>query len=224
MQNLELIYTSGHLFTELNGGTWLIDTGSPATFGTTSQIRLGDQEFFAASEYMGLNAKTLSENLKLECSGLIGTDVLNQFDWIFDLENKSLVFDSANLTLSGDTLPTRLLMGVPIINVLVSDDKHDMFFDTGAQVSYLQSDALGSFPDAGTMTDFYPTFGEFETPTHKVPMSLGSSHFILRCGRLPSVLAVTLMAAGTTGIVGNEVFLQKKIGYFPRRKLLVLGS
>ena len=173
---------------------------------------------------MGLDAKTLSENLKLECSGLIGTDVLNQFDWIFDLENKLLAFDSANLMLSGDTLPTRLLMGVPIINVLVSDDKHDMFFDTGAQVSYLQSDALSSFPDAGIMADFYPTFGEFETPTHKVPMSLGSSHSILRCGRLPSVLAVTLMAAGTTGIVGNEVFLQRKIGYFPRRKLLVLGS
>lgn len=224
MQILELTYQSGHLFTQLNGAKWLIDTGSPATFGTTSQIRLGDQEFFAASEYMGLNAESLSGSLKLECSGLIGTDVLNQFDWIIDIENESLVFDVANLSLDGETLPTRMLMGVPIVTVHVGDEQHDMFFDTGAQVSYLQSDSLGSFPDAGAMTDFYPSFGEFDTPTHNVPMVFRNTNFTLRCGRLPSVLAVTLLAAGTTGIVGNEVFLQRKIGYFPRRKLLVIGS
>ena len=31
-------------------------------------------------------------------------------------------------------------MGVPMIKVEICDSTHNMFFDTGAQVSYLQSD------------------------------------------------------------------------------------
>ena len=41
-----------------------------------------------------------------------------------------------------------------------------MFFDTGAQISYLQDDVLDTFPSAGPVTDFYPGVGQFQTETH----------------------------------------------------------
>ena len=41
-----------------------------------------------------------------------------------------------------------------------------MFFDTGAQISYFQSPSLKDFPSNGTVKDFYPAIGEFETETY----------------------------------------------------------
>jgi hypothetical protein len=98
-----------------------------------------------------------------------------------------------------------------------------MFFDTGAQISYFQHEALASFPGAGRLKDFYPGFGEFETDTHDVEVTLGGTECHLRFGRLPDFVGMTLLMAGAGGIVGNEVVKNRRVGYFPRRHLLVLG-
>ena len=216
----QLNFRHGHLFAEINHQNWLIDTGSPATFGNSDSVTIGDQEFLAASDYMGLTAAELSKSVKTEMQGLIGTDVLNQFDWIFDIANGKVVVSTDALEVDGDSLPIQTVMGVPMIKVEICDRTHHMFFDTGAQVSYLQSDDRESFPDAGMIEDFYPGFGEFESTTHHIPAKIGNLEFTLRCGRLPELLGLTLMAAGTTGIVGNEVMTNREVGYFPRRKLI----
>ena len=41
-------------------------------------------------------------------------------------------------------------MGIPIVTAQIGGRAYRMFFDTGAQISYLQSDALKTFPAAGT--------------------------------------------------------------------------
>jgi hypothetical protein len=41
-------------------------------------------------------------------------------------------------------------MGIPIVTAQIGGRAHRMFFDTGAQISYLQSDALKTFPAAGS--------------------------------------------------------------------------
>ena len=100
---------------------------------------------------------------------------------------------------------------------------HRMFFDTGAQISYFQDDALSSFPTRGVLKDFFPGMGEFETQTHDVPVGIESMEFMLRCGSLPGLLGMTLGLAGTAGIVGNEVCAEHTVGYFARRGILVLA-
>ena len=97
-----------------------------------------------------------------------------------------------------------------------------MFFDTGAQISYLQDEMLSSFPNAGEMTDFYPGIGQFQTNTHNINLVAGESTFTVRSGRLPDLLGMTLMMAGTQGILGNQILYDRRVGYFPRRKKLVL--
>ena len=114
-------------------------------------------------------------------------------------------------------------MGVPMIEVQICDSTHHMFFDTGAEISYLQSDDREAFPDAGMIRDFYPGFGEFDSTTYHVPAKLGNLELTLRCGKLPEILGTSLMAAGTTGIVGNEVMTDRVVGYFPRNKQLVIS-
>jgi len=47
---------------------------------------------------------------------------------------------------------------IPIIPVTIAGEAFRLFFNTGAQVSYLQDDLLDTFPSAGVMQDFYPGF------------------------------------------------------------------
>ena len=109
-----------------------------------------------------------------------------------------------------------------IVTAHIGDNDYRLFFDTGAQTSYFQNDSLTRFPFAGRVTDFYPGFGQFQTDTHNVPISLGGVAFTLRCGTLPDPLGTTLMMAGTVGIVGNAILSDRRIGYFPRRRAMVL--
>ena len=113
-------------------------------------------------------------------------------------------------------------MGIPVVTARVGDSDHRMFFDTGAQISYFQDDSLTEFPSAGSVTDFYPSVGQFQTDTHEVPVSFGGVAFTLRCGTLPGLLGMTLMIADIHGIVGNAILNNRTIGYFPRRRVMVL--
>ena len=113
-------------------------------------------------------------------------------------------------------------MGIPIIQTNINGVTHPMFFDTGAQISYFQSQTLSTFPSVGTVTDFYPGIGQFQTETYLVDVTIGTKTYKLRCGALPELLGRTLMMAGTAGIIGNEILSNRIVGYFPKSKQLVL--
>lgn len=103
-------------------------------------------------------------------------------------------------------------MGTPIVTVRVGGSGHGMFFDAGARISCFQDDSLAEVPPAGSVTDFYPGVGRFQTETHEVPVPLGGVAFTLRCGGLPGLLGMTLMMAGTRCIVGNAIRSKRSVG------------
>ena len=51
---------------------------------------------------------------------------------------------------------------------------------------------------------------------------LAQRHRIHPRGTLPGLLGMTLMMAGAQGIIGNQILTNRVVGYFPRRRLLVL--
>lgn len=222
MNTLPLQPRDGHLFVELDGELWLLDTGAPTSFGTYPSLSIAGKQFSLGTDYLGLNAATLSEFVGVRCVGLLGADVLNQFDHIFDTAGGQLTVSTAELSHSGQSVRLEKFMGIPIVTVCIGGEDYRMFFDTGAQISYFQDDSLMEFPFAGNVADFYPGIGRFQTGTYEVPVSLGGVTFILRCGMLPGLLGMTLMKANTKGIVGNAILANRTVGYFPRRDLLVL--
>ncbi len=171
---------------------------------------------------MGLNAETLSAYLNVECTGLLGADVLSEFDYIFDISKGILTVSSEEIESEGESLPLSEFMGIPIVTVQIKGSQYNMFFDTGAQISYLQDSSITEFQQMDALTDFYPGFGEFETKTYAVPMTFANVHTTLQCGTLPELLGMTLAMGGTQGILGNEILLERTVRYFPRRSLLCL--
>lgn len=222
MSTLPLQLRDGHLFVELGGDLWLLDTGAPASFGASSSLTIAGEQFSLDTSYLGLTAETLSQFVGLPCVGLLGADVLGRFDHIFDTTGGRLTVSTAKLPHGGQTIRLDDFMGIPIVAARVGDRDYRMFFDTGAQISYFQGDSLTEYPSAGSVTDFYPGVGQFQTDTYNVPVSLGGVAFTLRCGALPGLLGMTLMMARTEGIVGNAILSNRRVGYFPRRHTLVL--
>lgn len=222
MKTLPLSLTHGHLFVELDGGLWLFDTGAPTSFGTTASLNFAASQFSLQREYMGLNATTLSEYIGMECSGLLGADILGRFDHLIDTAKGSLTVSDSELSHDGHAVHVDEFMGIPIVTAFVAGTGYRMFFDTGAQVSYFQDESLAGYEPAGSMTDFYPGVGQFQTDTHDVPFSIGEISTVLRCGSLPSLLGATLMMAGTHGIIGNQILEGRVVGFFPKRGLFCL--
>ncbi len=225
MATMPLHSRDGHLFVEVDGELWVLDTGAPSSFAARGTVTFAGETFDVGRSFLGLDAAALSDFVGVECAGLLGADVLGRFDFILDAPAGTLEASTSDLELSGVAIPLDEFMGIPIVSARVRGRDYRLFFDTGAQISYLQDDEMRSaFPAAGTITDFYPGMGRFETDTHMVDVVLGELEVCLRCGALPGLLGMTLMMAGTQGIIGNEVLRERRAGYFPRKGMLVLGS
>lgn len=222
MDILPLQLLNGHVFAELNGELWFLDTGAPTSFGTSRSLSVVGKQFSLGTSYLGLTATTLSQFVGVPCVGLLGADILGRFDHIFDTTGGRLSVSAAELSHSGHSVRLDEFMGIPVLTARVGSSDYRMFFDTGAQISYFQDDSLTDFPFAGSVTDFFPGVGQFQTDTHDVPVSLGGVPFTLRCGTLPGLLGMTLMMADTKGIIGNAILHDRVVAYFPRRRVLGL--
>jgi len=225
MTTYPLTLHNGHLFLTIDQNSWLLDTGAPESFGNQASLNIAGKSFEVPPNHFMLNAEELSKLVGHPTSGLIGADILTQFNTLIDVKSKEISFSQTNaFALDGDVLNMEEFMGIPIVNVTICGSVRRMFFDTGAQISYFQGDELQECPPAGTMTDFFPGFGQFNTETYMVETSIGSLQFELRCGSLPGLLGATLMMAGTEGIIGNEILINHTVAYSPRNKTLIIGS
>jgi len=218
-----LYFQKGHLFVEIDHALWLLDTGAPNSFGSVPEIVFAGETFALPEQFMGLTATTLSSFVAVECAGIIGSDIMGCFDFIFDPQNEEVEISAEELEVFGQQLPVvDNIVGVPIVSATVAGDECLLFFDTGAQISYLQHDALSEFPPAGEFMDFHPSYGQFSTDTYHVDIAVAGINFTLRCGHLPELLGAILLAGSITGILGNEIMSNRRIGYFPRRQMIVL--
>jgi len=222
MTILPLEFLNSHLFVEIDGDLWLIDTGAPKSFSSCSSLNLAGKQFTLATNYLGLTVAELSIFINVQCAGLLGVDILGHFDHIFDIPSKRLTVSADQILHEGQIVMLDEFMGIPIVTVQVLDSNYRMFLDTGAKISYFQNASITDFPSTGSVVDFYPGIGEFETNTYEVPISLGNVSLKLRCGLLPKLLGATLMMASTHGILGNAIFIDRTVGYFPRRRMMIL--
>lgn len=224
MSTLPLHFQAGHLYFEIEGEWWLVDTGAPTGFGTRSTVSIAGRQFRLADNYLGLDAESLAGHVGVECAGLLGADVLGDFDILFNEPGHVATLSRGSLELPGTAVPLELFMGIPIVTAEIAGQPCRMFLDTGAQLSYWQDPALATFPSAGAVEDFYPMVGKFKTESYYIDQSLAGEAMTLRCGRLPDPLGLTLMMAGTRGILGNELLMGRKACYRPRSGVLVMQT
>ncbi|MCB5249440.1 MAG: hypothetical protein WCY87_06085 [Candidatus Cloacimonadales bacterium] len=213
--------TKGHIIATIEGEDWLVDTGSPLSFGDIDLV-LDGWKIQLLAECMGIGAKFLTEHTDIPLSGLIGTDILNSLDVVFDLPKGVSRLSPELAVHTGAEIPISLCMGVPVLSARINGEHMNCFFDTGAQVSYAPCCILRQVDQIGIFQDFYPTMGAFETILHWAELKLGNTLFRIRCGTMPDFMAGMMNISGATCIIGNEILQDHQIGYFPRQGVLVI--
>lgn len=226
MKQIKLHYEDNHIFIEDNHDLFIYDTGSPKSFSIGQRNPLNDEEI--PYSFPGLpDAKKLSDFLNIPVIGLIGTDILNQYDHIIDLKTNTLTFSKQELKHQGHTLSLKLsnvLQGVPTLDAKIDTQLSKFIFDTGAQYSYYNDTIPKHSIPMGRVSDFWPPIGRFKTESYKAQVRLNDIERYIHFGVPPAELSKLLKATDAKGILGNELMRDRVTGYFPRRKELVLQS
>ena len=227
MKQLPLIFQKNHILIDQINGLYVYDTGSPESFSISKQNPFNDQEI-GESHLRETDAKKLSEYLGIKhIVGLIGTDILNQYDHLIDLQTNTLTFSKQELEHKGYKMALKFsnsLKGVPTIDAEIDKQLTSLVFDTGAQYSYYHDTMPISSVPAEDISDFWPPIGKFKTRSFRKPIKLNTIETRVHFGVPPESLLKLLNTLGTTGIIGNQVMRNRVTGYFPRRKELVLQS
>jgi len=223
-EDYELEMVNGHPAIELEGGLWVLDTGAPISFGKANELGICGNVFRPKTNYLGLNAKQLSNALQSDVRGLIGGDILNCFDSRWDIMERRVRLSVDELESAPDETEIKLLMSAPVVQVKIGERMKSCFFDTCAAISYV-ADPLEDWGKHHEMfDDFYPGFGSFTTEVFKDQIKIGAEIFQARIGVLPELLAASLKMVGCSGIVGFELFKNSSFVYAPRRHVLGLSE
>jgi hypothetical protein len=211
-----------HIIIIANECRILLDSGAPNSIGKNNTFIFFEKKFSVSKNYLGLTASQLSEFVGTQIDYLLGGDILSKMYFIIDWKRKLITFSNSPIPFEGKEFSIELFMNIPVMEAIVGGELIKVFFDTGAKISYLGSSYTENYSSIDSQKDFYPGVGQFETALYDIPINILGSQLNLSFGNLPELLQMTLMFAGTEGIIGNEVF-QYFIVYFsfPQKKIIV---
>ncbi|MDR2472210.1 MAG: retroviral-like aspartic protease family protein, partial [Tannerella sp.] len=206
MNEFKIDIYKGHAIIKSDENVILIDTGAPYTIHRSDNLCFCSENFRTSSNYMGVTVQKISEMLGMEITTLLGTNVLSEYKLLLDYKNKSALFSKTDIDFTGQQTTISSFMGIPIIELEINRARLKFFLDTGAQLSYLSSNYTSKYESTGSIEDFYPGVGIFQTNCYEINTKLDNYEFNVRYGNLPSLLQATLMMSGTNGIIGYDFF------------------
>jgi hypothetical protein len=214
-----LTINDNHLCVRLPSGDWLVDTGSPITFGETPVV-IGKTTYDVASTFPSFSLEKLREYVGPLYVGLLGVDILNRYVCHFDIPNQRMGFlDNVGVNPQLRRVPLDILPGgVPVLNAELEDEiPHRLIFDTGAQYSYLNKIKGDDVERIGRGTDFHPMLGRFPIEFFMKKLAVGSFDNDLQFSTQPLVTQMSRLL-GTDGILGLEPLRTHQMFYNPKGK------
>lgn len=211
MTQFQITLFKGHPIINDGENVILIDTGAPSTIHNSSNLTFCSDHYNCSINYMGLTVSKISEMLGTEITTLLGADVLSNFKILFDYKNGLVEFDKQEINFNGTEIDISNFMGIPIIELSIDNQNLKFFLDTGAKLSYLSDSITSNYESIGTVEDFYPGVGKFETECFEITTLFGGKNFLVKYGNLPPLLQMTLMLGGTDGIIGFDFFNNFKV-------------
>jgi hypothetical protein len=223
VKSYKMRHIKGHLILDTEESLWVLDTGAPSSFGSVDKLEVADQTYEVKSDYMGFDNEKLNDAIGENVEGLVGVDILNNYDSYWDLSSGIISFSRENMENKGDTISLDFIMGIPTLEVNLRGSSHNWFFDTGAVISYVAEQIEEWEVPVDEHDDFYPGYGNFTTEVFEDEITLGALNMKIKCGVLPSLLGMSLAIADCTGILGLNALDQQSFLYAPRRKKLILN-
>lgn len=237
-----------HLFLLHEGRYWIVDTGCPISFGNAALDPISHKPLKRFNVFFekSVDAEMISGYVGLQVEGLIGCDILNQFDVLIDLRPSAMKMSVSEVELNPPqgSLAVDIAQfqeSIPHLQATLGRQTGRYIFDTGAQLSYhagpppevtglIGGDIFNwmdflidqEYSPCTPTDDFWIPIGEFQTETYHATVNIQDKETRLRFGVPPKKLADGLAGTKIQGIIGNEILIGRCTGYFPRRGKLHL--
>ena len=216
MFELPLRGLADHIIADVDGRPFLVDTGSPLSFGFDTQgheIRVLEtlNPRFRAQPLPGKVVAAIRSAIHSHvCSdivGVLGMDLLSQFDSHFSLPRGTLTLTRFRRVRGGDfSLPLEPFNGLPVVGPLVIAGRAvRAIWDSGAPTSYLtEPRLLDGYEYECDRNDFHPLSGSdtFRVRVHSVPVELAAQGGLIR---LRMALLPEGIDSGGQHILGSEL-------------------
>lgn len=212
----ELIH--GYPIVQIEGLRVLLNTGSAESLGRDDQLLVDGMAFPVHRSTLRMKIEDLSAMLRTPLDVMLGADILTQFDFKLLSERGQVVFTSGEFRPYGYANHFELYMGVPITPVSVFNKDMRLFFVTGSRRTYLNMDLLRKLQPVGSVKDYYPGLGVFETPLFKIAVWVAGYDVELEVGITPAPLVSMLNQTHSQGILGADVLQGFEVCLAPRRR------
>lgn len=216
-----LLLQNDRMYVEIGGDLWLIDTGSPSTFGDKPSVTINGDLYNVPRSAGGLDNAAIEAIVGMEGTGLMGTDILDNYTVTFDVDGGSIQFSHATAPTQGVVARLRMMGGLPTTTIEVDGKAFTMALDTGARFGVLQSPLTDRYPFVCHHDDYNPIVGAFRLAMHSVPATFAGVKCTLTLGRCTTNTIDRLSELALDGVLGLELFRNRTVTYCPKEGVAV---
>lgn len=211
MRKFNLIIQDNHPIIKDGDNFILVDTGSPVTIQKDLNFSFNEQNHSVKTEYGGASIHKVAQYVQYPITTLLGTDIISGFKVLFDYKDGEITFFEPNepVEFNGALVPISSYSGIPVFEATTEVGKIKFFLDSGAKLSYLNSELTTNMKRFGNDTDFHLSIGEYSTTTFESKIQINGSQLFCIFGTLPHKIATLLNTI--KGIMGSDFFFQRKI-------------
>lgn len=202
-QSIEVNVCEGILCADFNEGRLIIDTGSPVSLGPDIAVRVLGSVVQLNSSFGAYTWTEIQNSLPFDAVGLIGVDAFSDATLGFDVANQTVVRIESPI----EGIKTLFVMGSPVIDCQIGEDKLRCVLDTGAGLSYLKQHEVARLGQSlGQQHDFHPMLGSFDVETVACPIVVGGQSLTETFGLATEQLRRLMDAANIDAILGTSFF------------------
>lgn len=220
-----LRFEAKHMFADLAEGRFLVDTGSPVSFGRTGTATYDAAARRIPESVMGLDLAWIEALPGVRCDGLLGMDILGAAPSLWDGPSGQAQVGDSPAGEGGVAVPFRYTLGIPVVAAELHGRDVSCFFDTGAQYGYLLDESMAA--GGGEMEeieDYNPVIGPIRSPSWRIEVDLGGVLFPERFGVLSGISAALLRTAGVDAIIGCSWLAARRVRFDPQAARLTVEA
>jgi hypothetical protein len=211
-ETFELV--AGHVIIRKDGQRFLLDTGSPTSFGSPGSLRLFGNTVTLAPNAAPFDAAAIGREvgllaappIDLPLDGLIGTNLFRGLALTIDWGARTITTRSARSEPTG--WKGDLAGGLPSAQLSVAGQTVTAIADTGARICFADPRLLEGTPVAGRTRDFFLGLGGFETTLRTVEVQLDGRTETIPFAEAPPMVVAAMTLAGARAIIGTDLMMR----------------
>lgn len=198
MPTYKILEANGYIVIDTGTHIAMLDTGCPCTIHDPRKIGAG------TVRHVG---QPVNE--------ILGNDQLRGHYVLVDFRNREVSVSETPIQLEGVKIPFKPRgEGHWVLPAKVNGADKTVVFDTGAPISYVDTDWVRGQEPFATESDYSPdpAVGDFESKAYRVPMEFAGETFEAKLN-VPSDVRVLdhYRRVGALGVIGGEIFTRFKI-------------